>query len=194
MRVTRPEGLLLAAAVGGLVIGAMTAATAAPPPVVFESPSGNIRCELGPTSGRANARCVTLSPRRAAQVVAGQRSRVLRFGAVGPLAAAEPLAYGRTVRGYGFRCASRESGITCIDGRTGNGFVIARQGVSLLPRRTAPAAPARGCNPNYAGACLPLNRDVDCGEIGARDFRVVGTDVYRLDRDGDRIACETTGG
>lgn len=193
MRITRPEGLLLAAAVGGLMIGTMTATTA-PPPVTFESPSGNIRCTLGPTSGKANARCVTLSPRRAAQVVAGQRSRALRFGAVGPLTAAEPLAYGRTIRGYGFRCASRESGITCIDGRTGNGFIIAREGVTLLPRRAPAAAPApgRGCNPNYAGVCLPLNRDVDCGEITARDFRVVGTDVYRLDRDGDRIACETT--
>ena len=191
MRMTRTEGLLLTAALGGLLIGSMSAVTA-PPPVEFESPSGNIRCKLGPTSGKANARCVTLSPRRAAQVVAGQRSRKLRFAAVGALAPAEPLAYGRTIRGYGFRCTSRESGLTCIDGRTGNGFVIAREGVTLLPRRVAAVASGPGCNPNYAGACLPLNRDVDCGEISARDFRVVGSDVYRLDRDGDRIACETT--
>lgn len=193
MRITRTEGLLFAAALGGTLVAAMVASPA-PPPVDFQSPSGNIRCRLGPTSGTANARCVTLTPRRAAQVVAGQRSRTLRFAAVGPLAESDPLPYGRTIRGYGFRCTSRESGVTCIDGRTGNGFTISRERVTLIPVRAA-AQPSRGgCNPNYSGACLPLHRDVDCGEITARDFRVVGTDVYRLDRDGDRIACESTEG
>jgi len=191
MRFTRTEGLLLATAVAGTLVGAM-GATTAPAPVTFESPSGNIRCRLGPTSGNADARCATLTPRRAAQVVAGRRSRTLRFAKLAP---ARPLEYGRTIRGYGFRCTSRESGVTCLDGRTGNGFTIAREGVTLLPARAA-AAPriAGACNPNYSGACLPLDRDVDCGEITARDFRVVGTDVYRLDRDGDRIACESTEG
>ena len=47
------------------------------------------------------------------------------------------------------------------------------------------------CNPNYRGACLPLTGDVDCDEIDARDFRVVGDDVFRLDEDGDDIACES---
>lgn len=59
--------------------------------------------------------------------------------------------------------------------------------------RPAPAPkPARpGCDPNYAGACIPqAPPDVDCGEITARNFRVVGEDVHNLDVDGDRIACE----
>lgn len=193
MRITRTEGLLFIAAVAGMLVGTM-GATTAPAPVDLESPSGNIRCRLGPTSGTANARCVTLTPRRAAQVVAGRRSRTLPFSAVGPLAPARPLAYGRTIRGYGFRCTSRESGITCLDGRTGNGFRIAREGVTLLPVRAGAAPRPAGCNPNYSGACLPLHRDVDCSETSARDFRVVGSDVYRLDRDGDRIACESTEG
>ena len=47
------------------------------------------------------------------------------------------------------------------------------------------------CNPNYSGACLPLAGDVDCPSIRARSFRVVGRDVFRLDGDGDRIACES---
>ena len=53
----------------------------------------------------------------------------------------------------------------------------------------APAAPS--CNPNYSGACLQLTGDVDCGEISARDFRSTGSDPFRLDGDGDGIACES---
>lgn len=52
-----------------------------------------------------------------------------------------------------------------------------------------PAKPS--CNPNYVGACLPLTGDVDCGDISAHDFRSVGSDPFRLDGDGDGIACES---
>ena len=63
----------------------------------------------------------------------------------------------------------------------------------------APAAPTRlatsrvndnsSCHPSYAGLCLPIVRDLDCPEISGA-VRVVGRDVYRLDRDGDGIGCE----
>lgn len=47
------------------------------------------------------------------------------------------------------------------------------------------------CDPNYAGACIaPSPPDLDCSDITARRFRVVGTDVHRFDSDGDGIACE----
>jgi hypothetical protein len=54
------------------------------------------------------------------------------------------------------------------------------------------------CNPNYAGACLkPDSPDYDC-EGGSGDgpdytgvVRVVGPDVYDLDRDGDGVGCDT---
>jgi len=60
------------------------------------------------------------------------------------------------------------------------------------PAQPAPTpSPGPSCNPNYSGACLPLTGDVDCSEISARNFYVVGTDVFRLDADGDRVACET---
>jgi micrococcal nuclease len=53
------------------------------------------------------------------------------------------------------------------------------------------SAPRPGCDPNYAGACIPRPPpDLDCRDITARKFRVVGTDVHRFDRDGDGIACE----
>lgn len=55
----------------------------------------------------------------------------------------------------------------------------------------------RRCDPNYAGACVPIAADVDCaGNSGngpayvRGPVRGVGYDVYDLDRDGDRIACD----
>jgi len=50
---------------------------------------------------------------------------------------------------------------------------------------------ARKCDPNYSGACVPpYPPDVDCGDLAAKGFRVVGQDVHGLDRDKDGIACE----
>jgi micrococcal nuclease len=48
-----------------------------------------------------------------------------------------------------------------------------------------------GCDPNYAGACVPISdRDLDCADVPARDFRVVGADIHRFDGDHDGVACE----
>ncbi len=45
------------------------------------------------------------------------------------------------------------------------------------------------CDPNYTGACVPItNSDLDCSDIGS-PVNVVGTDIHRLDRDGDKKAC-----
>ncbi len=64
---------------------------------------------------------------------------------------------------------------------------------------TAPA-PSAGCHSSYAGACVPTGfSDVDCaggsgngpGYVSTKNFQVVGRDVYRLDSDGDGIACES---
>lgn len=52
------------------------------------------------------------------------------------------------------------------------------------------------CDPNYS-PCVPIASDVDCaggsgnGPAYVRGpIRVIGTDIYDLDRDGDGIACE----
>jgi len=59
------------------------------------------------------------------------------------------------------------------------------------------AAVAQGCDPNYSGACVPIASDVDCaggsgnGPAYVRGpVRVIGRDIYGLDRDGDGIGCE----
>ncbi|MGC5053516.1 G5 domain-containing protein [Micromonospora sp. DT48] len=56
---------------------------------------------------------------------------------------------------------------------------------------------ARQCDPNYAGACVPIASDVDCaGGSGngpayvSGPVRVIGSDIYDLDRDGDGIGCD----
>ena len=67
-------------------------------------------------------------------------------------------------------------------------------GNTTKPQYAPPPRPAGSsgrCDPNYAGACIPSPPpDLDCGDITARRFRVVGTDVHRFDSDGDGIACE----
>ncbi len=53
-------------------------------------------------------------------------------------------------------------------------------------------SPARGCHPSYT-PCLPIVGDLDCADVralGAAPVRVVGTDAYRLDGDGDGFGCE----
>ena len=60
-----------------------------------------------------------------------------------------------------------------------------------VPTPAPSPSPSPSCNSNYSGACLPLTGDVDCSEITARNFYVVGTDVFALDGDGDAIACES---
>jgi resuscitation-promoting factor RpfB len=53
------------------------------------------------------------------------------------------------------------------------------------------------CDPNYAGACVPIASDVDCAGGSGNGpayvegpVRVVGRDIYDLDDDNDGIGCE----
>lgn len=60
----------------------------------------------------------------------------------------------------------------------------------------APTTSSQNCDPNYSG-CVPIASDVDCaGGPGngpayvTGPIKVIGTDIYKLDGDGDGIACE----
>lgn len=53
------------------------------------------------------------------------------------------------------------------------------------------------CDANYAGPCVPIASDVDCGGGSGNGpayvsgpVSVVGDDIYGLDRDGNGVACE----
>ena len=66
------------------------------------------------------------------------------------------------------------------------------------PTKTpVPPPPPQNCHPSYEGACLDPNcSDYDCaggsgdGPCYTGRVRVVGPDVFRLDRDGDGWGCE----
>jgi hypothetical protein len=75
---------------------------------------------------------------------------------------------------------------------------------TTTPKQAAPAPPPPeaqpepqpACDRNYSG-CVPVASDVDCqGGTGngpayvAGPIRVIGSDIYGLDRDGNGIACE----
>ncbi|TWJ31157.1 surface rod structure-forming protein G [Micromonospora sagamiensis] len=56
--------------------------------------------------------------------------------------------------------------------------------------------PARSCDPNYSG-CVPIASDVDCAGGGGNGpayvsgpVRVIGSDIYDLDRDNDGYGCD----
>ena len=63
------------------------------------------------------------------------------------------------------------------------------------PQPTPAPAPSGGggnCDPSYSGACIPpYPPDLDCTEISAQGFNVVGDDPHGFDADGDGIACDT---
>lgn len=55
--------------------------------------------------------------------------------------------------------------------------------------------PSRGCDPSYAGACVPpYPPDLDCADLRVLGLdlpvRVLGSDPHRLDGDGDAWGCE----
>ena len=73
------------------------------------------------------------------------------------------------------------------------GSSVARGGAKIIRLTNSTS-----CHPSYSGRCVPnYVSDVDCasGDGNGPNFvsgplRVVGPDVYGLDRDGDGRACE----
>ncbi|WP_416276448.1 hypothetical protein [Mycolicibacterium sp. J2] len=60
----------------------------------------------------------------------------------------------------------------------------------------APFKQGSDCDPNYSG-CVPIASDVDCAGGSGNGpayvqgpIKVIGRDIYDLDRDGDGTACE----
>jgi hypothetical protein len=75
-------------------------------------------------------------------------------------------------------------------------IILAAAAASVAPTAVA----AADCDPNYDWVCVPIASDVDCAG-GSGDgpayvqgpVRVIGRDIYKLDRDGDGYACEPKG-
>ncbi len=63
--------------------------------------------------------------------------------------------------------------------------------VCRTSRPPAPS-PGKGCHSSYS-PCLPIVGDLDCADVralGVAPVRVLGSDPYRLDGDGDGFGCE----
>jgi hypothetical protein len=67
----------------------------------------------------------------------------------------------------------------------------------VAPPPPPPGPKNSGCHASYTGACVPIASDVDCAggsgngpEYVTGPLRVVGPDIYDLERDGDGIACD----
>lgn len=71
-------------------------------------------------------------------------------------------------------------------------FVTAVSATIALIAVTQPINAQQGnCDPSYPDVCIaPPPPDLDCGEINARNFRVVGSDPHRFDGDKDGVGCE----
>ena len=60
------------------------------------------------------------------------------------------------------------------------------------PQSSNPVESTQECDPSYPDVCIPpYPPDLDCGEIGYSNFRVVGNDPHGFDRDKDGIGCES---
>jgi hypothetical protein len=65
------------------------------------------------------------------------------------------------------------------------------------PKPRATPGQGAGCDSNYSGGCVPIASDVDCAGGSGNGpayvygpVRVLGTDIYDLDRDGDGYGCD----
>ncbi|TAH31686.1 hypothetical protein EYC59_06485 [Candidatus Saccharibacteria bacterium] len=72
-------------------------------------------------------------------------------------------------------------------------------GTYVAPAPTPAPTPvaSSSCDPNYSGACVPIASDVDCAGGSGNGpayvqgpVRVIGSDIYGLDRDHNGIGCE----
>lgn len=91
--------------------------------------------------------------------------------------------------------------VTYTDGKqTGKKLVksvVTRAPVPKVVAVGTKTAPRSDCDPNYSG-CVPIASDVDCAggsgngpAYASGPIRVIGTDIYDLDRDGDGVACDS---
>jgi len=56
----------------------------------------------------------------------------------------------------------------------------------------SPQSSAPSCDPSYPDVCIaPYPPDLNCGDIGYSNFRVIGSDPHGFDRDNDGIGCES---
>ncbi|RAO18739.1 G5 domain-containing protein [Micromonospora noduli] len=205
--------LLLLCCTGTAIVGALTGepeptktGTAAEQPVLAapgepteEAPAQEESPIAAPSSAPATA------PSSAAAVPVVQVTTVteqatIRYGerTVKDSSLAEGKRVVRSKGVNGVRTLTYE--VTTTDGvRTNKKLVksaVTKQPVTQVVAVGTKKPQSSKCDPNYSG-CVPIASDVDCaGGSGngpayvSGPIRVIGDDIYDLDRDGDGIACD----
>lgn len=110
---------------------------------------------------------------------------------------------GQLSRGARVKGLTSKDGWTEISSSVGKGWMSSKYLSSNEPSVTLSTSAASSnkvesrCHSSYSGKCVPIASDVDCaggsgnGPAYVRGpVRVVGPDVYRLDRDKDGWGCE----
>ncbi len=134
------------------------------------------------------------------QVTTVREQATVRYGerTVKDSSLAEGKRVVRTKGVNGVRTLTYE--VTTTDGvRTAKKLVksaVTKQPVTQVVAVGTKKPQSSKCDPNYSG-CVPIASDVDCaGGSGngpayvSGPIRVIGDDIYDLDRDGDGIACD----
>jgi len=82
-----------------------------------------------------------------------------------------------------------------VVGSDSHGFDGDKDGIGCevgSPQSSALVDSTPNCDSSYPDVCIPsYPPDLDCGEIGYSNFRVVGSDPHRFDGDKDGIGCES---
>jgi hypothetical protein len=122
------RGRLIACAV--FASAALSAAVAQAATRNFQSPTGNIECEVS-SLARLGAYCQTFKPAVSVTLHTNGRTRICRGnGCIGNGPDnMTTLRYGRSITVGPFRCTSTTRWMRCVVRRSGHGFTIAAQGI-----------------------------------------------------------------
>jgi resuscitation-promoting factor RpfB len=200
---------VLGAVVLVLVVGGCGAgeATGGDPQPVAEIPVSKVASPATPTPSGRPASAKTVAPKTAAtpevqkKIVVETRRIAFQQTTMNDPSMAKGTREVRTRGVPGTRRLTYE--VTTVGGKqTAKRLirqVVVKQPVDQVTAIGTKAATetSGGCDPNYSGGCVPIASDVDCAggsgdgpEYVAGPVRVVGDDVYGLDRDHDGLGCE----
>lgn len=168
-----------------------------PPSTGTRGSESSGRPSVQPTVVTNTQPSVPAAKRPVALFVTGNRVNVrtgpgTNFGKIGQLS-----------RGARVKEITSKDGWTEISSSVGKGWMSSKYLSSHEPSVTISTSTAASnksenrCHSSYSGKCVPIASDVDCaggsgnGPAYVRGpVRVVGPDVYRLDRDKDGWGCE----
>jgi hypothetical protein len=200
MRRVTPRGIAVTLAVGGLLtLSACGPDDAVPQTASTVAPSSEVSTSTstGADGGASDSPVATSTPAVTKRTVTETRAIPYATRRVRDASLAEGSTKVRTRGRTGVRTLVYQ--VTLTDGvRTAKRLL--RQAITRRPVTRVVAVgtkKVRRCDPNYSGACVPIASDVDCAGGSGNGpayvqgpVRVVGSDIYDLDRDGDGTACD----